>query len=131
MQHLTKYLCENPRFIRDFKHWLSREQKKKKVSMTDGQFIQKYQCWEGMLKMERIFIFYEWSTVDGSKRMFRNGKELYEFLENSHIAYPDYSTRQKFVDVDVIHMACKPGKAEIVCETSKEALAKTLANYKS
>lgn len=129
MEHLSKYLCENPRFIKDFKKWLKREQKKKAVSMTDGSYIQKYQCWEGMLNMERIFIFYEWSTTQGSKLMFRRGKELYEFLEKSKITYPDYATRQKFVDADIIYMTCKPGKAELLCETSKEALEKTLSIY--
>lgn len=126
MKHLTKYLIENPKFIKDFKFWLLRDKKKSSVKTYDGQFITKYSCWEGTLKMERTIIFYEWSNVTGTKRYFNLLKDFYEFLEESKIAYPDYNMRSEIEKCDVSHMTCVPGEAKLIHASSKEGLKKAL-----
>lgn len=130
MKHITKYLCENPKFLKDFKFWILRDNKKHSVKSYDGQFITKYNCWEGFLKMERTVVFFEWSNVNGARRYFTNMKDFYNFLEESHIEYPDYNMRKLIDDNDISYMACRPDKAALIHAKTKDELSEALNKLK-
>lgn len=131
MKHITQFLCENPKFVKDFKFWILRNKKKETVKSFDGEFVQKYGCWEGFLKFERTIVFFEWSDINGQKRYFSNTREFYKFLEESKITYPDYNMRKLIEENDLNYMACAPGKATLIHATSKDNLAAALEKLKS
>lgn len=132
MQHVTRYLSENPKFIKDFKFWLMREKKKASAkNCCSGAFITKYSCWEGTLNLERTIIFYEWSNLNGNKKFFNKVKDFYDFLEESKIKFPDYSIRKLIEDNEVMYFTCIPGKADLIASINFKGLEEALKKLQS
>lgn len=127
MKHIANYLSSNPKLLKDFGKILLKEKNKTSTSTISGVYLSKYSCFESFLKLNKTIIFFEWSNLSGSKKLFKNIQTFYDFLEESNIKFPDYEMRKIMTDNDMIYFTCISGKNELVCGITKMELEKDLA----
>lgn len=107
----------------DLKNHLQRKSKKTEYSYTVGDvWVSEFSCYDSFLKLRRLIIFYEFSDLNSKPKKFTCVQDLYDFLKQSHISYPDYYLREDIKKNDILYMCCKKGFAELVCKKSYKEL---------
>ena len=129
MKIIENYLSLKGKIANELKFWLKKETSTPTGVVNpfyQGDYSAKYQCYSSWLNYTCPIFFFEWSDINGSKRIFTKVKSFYEFLEECNIEFPDYQTRTKMGQNTINYIACIKGKKTIVVSDSKEGLAKEL-----
>ena len=108
--------------IKELFYFVTKETSAVNSVTTTGAYLNKYNCWSGFLEKSCFIIFYEWSNVNGSKKIFKKYQDFYDFLEASKISFPDYNMRLEMEKHDLIYATCVEGKSQLVIGASKEKL---------
>jgi len=132
MGYIMNFLCTNARLKKMFERFLKIEANKSPTYYQYGSYGNRgaynteFYCYENDLNATKEIVFFEWSTLNGTQRHFKNLKDFYLFLKSSKIDLPTYDLRSKIIENNIVYTTCKRGKASIIASNSKTELSKLL-----
>ena len=126
------FLCTNAQLRKLFDRFRKMEENKQPYYYqygsygARGAYNTEYSCYENDLTATKEIVFFEWSTLNGTQRHFKNLKDFFDFLKSSKIDLPPYAFRAKIIENQIVYFTCKRGKPSLIASDNKAELAKLL-----